>query len=360
MDKLLISINSYNANTGGAIYLKTLFEELKGRGHEVKLICKARKDLSEKSFILGRFEKNFWADLISRFFFSPNFLMIYFLKILSISKKFEEIHFHSSRLIPLALLIKIFANKKVVVHSDNIEYKLSRMLIDSFWEAPIRIFDSILLYFYEKKLFCFVDEVTFITENDEQCLPHSNSSVLPVKIISNIPIEIERIFSKRKTTRKSVIFVANFSYQPNIEAFENIYKVASVLPDVNFRIVGRNARFLNSDLGNIDIYSDVSNSRLENLYLQSHICLSLVSSGGGMKTKVAEAMSYNLPVVATKHSLIGYEKVLDSNLIFEVGDQLNEIEIKENIYSASQLYRDEQNMRLFKEYWEQFENYYKI
>jgi len=45
------------------------------------------------------------------------------------------------------------------------------------------------------------------------------------------------------------------------------------------------------------------------LMLNSDIFISPVFQGSGMKTKVLDAISYGLPVLASEHSLIGYEKI---------------------------------------------------
>ena len=42
----------------------------------------------------------------------------------------------------------------------------------------------------------------------------------------------------------------------------------------------------------------------------AYMVLVPIFDGGGMKVKVAEAMSYNLPVVTTSHGKIGY-KIID-------------------------------------------------
>ena len=68
--------------------------------------------------------------------------------------------------------------------------------------------------------------------------------------------------------------------------------------------------------------------------------LSPVRLGSGMKTKVAEAMSYSLPVLATEHSLIGYEQVSNSDYIvkYEGVDDIDSTIIR-NLIGYSERYK---------------------
>ncbi|WP_407254626.1 glycosyltransferase [Escherichia coli] len=58
---------------------------------------------------------------------------------------------------------------------------------------------------------------------------------------------------------------------------------------------------------NVTFESDIEPERLEQLYLESRLFLCPVRHGSGMKTKIAEALSYGLYVIANTRSTCGYE-----------------------------------------------------
>ncbi|AIN65342.1 glycosyltransferase [Providencia stuartii] len=324
MKKLLVSINSINENTGGGLYLRSLINELSQDNIKLDVICKSSYNDSKKfDNNIIYLKKNFLSDLLSRCLLIPCFLGFYTFKIMSVVKNnnFCSIHFHSSRTIPIALLIRFLYKKPVYVHFDNIEYKLSIKIAKSIKEVPFRILDSIYLLLYEKVLSHYLTGVTFITKNDKDIInPHIINSIIPIKIpTSKSIIPNDLISSRCNSKKKRILFVASFEHAPNVVAAKKVINIAQSFEHCEFLIVGRNAKRLNlfsEKSKNISIHSDVQYSELQKIYLNSHIVLCPVDDGGGMKTKIAEAMSFKLPVVCTTHSAIGYDSVIgQTNLI---------------------------------------------
>ena len=48
---------------------------------------------------------------------------------------------------------------------------------------------------------------------------------------------------------------------------------------------------------------------MEPFFMNADIYVAAVFDGAGMKVKVAEALSYGLPVIGTDHAFIGYENI---------------------------------------------------
>lgn len=89
--------------------------------------------------------------------------------------------------------------------------------------------------------------------------------------------------------------------------------ITNVLPKLNISylltIAGSNP---NSELvklvsNNPNIILISSPSDTKDLFLESELYLAPVFDGAGMKVKIAEALSFGLPVVGTKHAFIGYD-----------------------------------------------------
>ncbi|MCL2596416.1 MAG: glycosyltransferase family 4 protein [Paludibacter sp.] len=107
-----------------------------------------------------------------------------------------------------------------------------------------------------------------------------------------------------------------------------VWLAQRISPFVNatFHIVGNRMDELSAKLkqyNNIVVTGKVSNDELSKYYYESDVFISTLFKGGGMKTKIAEAMMYGLPVIGTKESFIGYE--FDHNLIGINTDDEDEI-----------------------------------
>ena len=321
----MISINSIRETTGGGLYLRSLCKIYSKHYQEFDVACKqleagnhiALESEINKTFL---FKKTCVTDLLSRVIFCPSFLGLYIFSIMKVLKQYDVIHIHSTRNLAIAFIIRNICRKKVIIHADNVEYKLSKSMMSFDRFLLLRIVDFAILFLWERYLIKLsVSEATFITEDDSKYFNIKDFTIIPVKVAAPIGISVKDSYLSRcqNKTPFKVLFVASFSHQPNIEAFKFFFEVASELRDVEFVVAGRYANKLDvKPLKNIKVRSDVSDKELFSLYETSHAVLSLVNSGSGMKTKVAEALSFNLPVVASRHSLIGYGSTINSDLVF--------------------------------------------
>lgn len=333
----LISLNSPVENTGGGIYLRTLLSVFCKIG-QVTLIAKGNKTDNRET--LSRFElhklflfkKNVAADLISRVILQPSFLGAYIFKILLVASQNDIVVLHNARNGFIAFLIKFFLRKKVVLCSDNIEIDILKTTHSaSFFKRVIRGADMVLLFYVERLAYRVPDVVTFITEHDLQrasvdfCKGYKPSYiVLPVLLA--LENKTKSFKFKNKSGVFTVLFTASFDFEPNILAlnfFLNIANSFSSNRDFQFVLAGRGLdAFVDklSSFNNVSYYSNLSSVDMERVFCEADIYLSPVTSGSGMKTKVAEALSYGLPVIATSHSLIGYEAVHHSDFIVNADD----------------------------------------
>lgn len=219
----------------------------------------------------------------------------------------------------LGFLLKKYTGIKLIVHSHNIEGLRFRSLGKWWWK---------LLLFYEKKIHQAADLSFFITE--EERLYAIEQFQLEENTCATITFgtEIEKAVSleEKETAKKEVchrheipesssllLFNASFRYSPNLMALDNI------LSDINPRLAGSGIayRILICGIDLPDSYGQLIEYRSKNviyagfvedvhLYFRAaDIFLNPIIEGGGIKTKVVEALAAGCSVVSFKKGAYG-------------------------------------------------------
>lgn len=187
---------------------------------------------------------------------------------------------------------------KQIYGSENVEYLIYKEFVKSSVPKYFKPFYSYQVKKIEKEERDMVknaDMITVVSDEDKSVFDTiSNSSVATIDngidIASIRPVEIKN--------SKTLLFVGNFSYFPNIEAAEDFYtNTFTKLHDVKLIIVGKNAREKLSFVAdkNVQVMNFVPD--LKDVYINSDIFVFPVRFGGGTNFKVLEAMAYGLPIV---------------------------------------------------------------
>ena len=218
----------------------------------------------------------------------------------------------------LGFLLKKICGVRLIVHSHNIEATRWRGLGKWWWR---------ILWNYEKFTHRQADYNFFIQDEDRyyaiSAFGLKENSCLTVSFGTEIPSapSKEKKLSSRKILHQQfqipedkslLLFNGAFGYSPNREALDNLlFRINPILQD-------RGRSYLILILG-LDIPSSILNSSypdvqvlgfVENLELYLLGCdafLNPVRSGGGIKTKLVEALAYNLTAVSTVHGSIGVD-----------------------------------------------------
>ncbi|EAN2895481.1 glycosyltransferase family 4 protein, partial [Salmonella enterica] len=243
----------------------------------------------------------------------------------------EIIGFHNSRLGLLCLLCRLFyPNKKIILFTDNFEYDLvsqKKLSLGIVWERVIVKFNEWLGL---KK----ANLVSYITNHDKISMEcyygeiNSKSLILPVIFTPGVCKETlskdfsERLLKVQVDERRKLIFTASFDFFPNIDAAHKIISQAKNEKDILFILAGRKLSTLHLPvLDNLIAFNDLSNSEMSSLLCACDIFYSPLVMGSGMKTKVAEALSYGLHIYATEHTMVGYEDIVnDKNCVTVIKD----------------------------------------
>lgn len=219
----------------------------------------------------------------------------------------------------LAFLLKELLKVKIIIRSHNIEGLRFKSLHKWWWK---------ILWYYEKWTHSIADFTFFIQQNDkEYSIANFKSEPNKTAVITSgitwnkPPISAEKEAAKRHLKELHnlpddeiiIFFNGAFDYQPNLTALETI--VYTINPDLmvknNFRykiiICGRNIpeEIVKQTFPNIILAGFAEDIDL--YYKGSDIFINPVSDGGGIKTKLVEALGFNLTAVSTINGAIGID-----------------------------------------------------
>jgi hypothetical protein len=231
----------------------------------------------------------------------------------------------------LGLLLKRTCGIKLVVHSHNIEGLRWKSLGKWWWR---------FLWNYEKITHQQADYNFFIQEDDrnyainafhldeKKCLSVSFGTEIQGPPSAESHESSYRILQKELRIQKDLpllLFNGSFQYLPNREALDNLlFKVNPLLQKKEtpylILIIGLNIpeTIKNVSYPNIMILGFVENLEL---YLTGcNIFLNPVQSVGGIKTKLVEALAFNLNAVSTENGAIGIDPALCNGKLFVCPD----------------------------------------
>ena len=253
----------------------------------------------------------------------------------------------------LIFILKFFTNFKVIIHSHNIESARFRSIGKWWWK---------ILWHYEKWAYENATTIWFITENDKQyaienySIAASKSFVIPYGTnLDSLPLENEIDESKKilkqkhqiKSDDNVLLFNGALGYKPNIDAVKNIVeKINPILLKANYRykiiICGKGLPAEFNDLKDFEniIYAGF----VEDIDLYFKACdvfINPVVDGGGIKTKLVEALGFGKNCVSTKNGAIGVDKNLTEGRLKIVEDNNWNLFADEIIHSFVQQNKNE-------------------
>lgn len=211
----------------------------------------------------------------------------------------------------LAWLLKKFTKVKLAVHTHNIEHERFRSVGKKWWK---------LLRFYEKWTFSFADRVFCISAEDRQYMidnMHIDADkciVIPYGIVRDSPPENKNEVKTAvcrelnlDTDTHLLFFNGALHYKPNADALDVILNEINPLllkHSLKYKILiaGKNLperfdqlrKWTDKNVVFLGFVEDI-----DRYTLASDILLNTVTSGGGIKTKVVEALGMSTTVIST-------------------------------------------------------------
>jgi polysaccharide biosynthesis protein PslH len=168
---------------------------------------------------------------------------------------------------------------------------------------------------FELALIPRFDAMLTVTEADRRFLRETGAATPPVHVV---PICVDTaghpLEGDAERAVDQIVFVGAMFYEPNADAVtyfhREIYpRIRDRAPGVRFVIVGRNPADAVRRLARVDPSVSVTGTveDVRGYYRNSTVFVAPIRHGGGMKTKIVEAMAAGLPVVATSFAMEGIE-----------------------------------------------------
>jgi len=220
----------------------------------------------------------------------------------------------------LGLLLKWFCKVKLVVQSQNIEALRFKSMGKWWWG---------ILWHYEKYVHRHASMNFFITDEDRNYaikkfkLDNEKAMLITYGFeLTHAPSSAERVEAKNILCKRYdidpeeniLLFNGTLDYKPNLDALHTIIEKLSPLlsqhRDFRYKIIICGSRLPAS-------YDDLKQYREQHIvyagfvdditicYRGTDILINPVIDGGGIKTKVVEALGYNASVVSTKSGAWG-------------------------------------------------------
>jgi hypothetical protein len=220
----------------------------------------------------------------------------------------------------LGILLKYFCNISLVVHSHNIESERFKSIGKWWWR---------ILAYYEKLTYKSADTCFFINDEDKEYAvqyfnleKHKCTTITYGFELSEPPSSQEKTIAKNflqskykiDVQDKLLLFNGTLNYKPNLEALEIILKKITpvLLNNTNFKytiiICGKNLPAAYDELNEYRDKNIIFAGFVDDIspyFKGADIFINPVIEGGGIKTKIVEALGYNLSVVSTKSGAVG-------------------------------------------------------
>lgn len=209
-------------------------------------------------------------------------------------------------------ILSSFKNKKLIYIAHNIEYdiELSQAKLESIKLLKIcRYIDAYKTKFLEQKLLKKADKIVCVSTSDYKIITkkYKDKTIL-------LPHKIDLNDDKwTGSPDKTLFFCGATWFHPNKEAIEWIVNELSptLSKDIKIKIAGKGTDELSESCkrDNIEFLGFVSQEELYNLYKTSSAFICPIIHGSGVKIKVTEALSFGMPIIATKESLEGLDYI---------------------------------------------------
>jgi len=206
--------------------------------------------------------------------------------------------------------------KKIIYDSHNVELDLKKSMLPTNSTAETLLNK---LFAMERDACQYSDLVLACSDEDRVRLIelyNANEDIIVtipngVDTVENAYIGFkERELLKEKygiSEEKIIVFIGSW-HKPNLEAVEEILTMAKELTDCKFIIMGGlNGAFTDRTIpGNVVFTGSVSNEMKRMIFSVADIAINPMLHGSGTNLKIAEYISFGIPVVTTKIGARGY------------------------------------------------------
>ena len=241
----------------------------------------------------------------------------------------------------LALVIKWFTSVSFIIHSHNIESLRFKSIGKWWWK---------ILWHYERFIHIHADHSFFITEEDRQYaiqhfgIPADKAWVVTFGIERNqCPTKEEKLQAFKQVRQQYgildeehlLLFAGAFNYGPNMDAYKVIRdQICPALDKLRFPykmlVCGGGLEMEKPTFSNIIIAGFVKDIHL--YFKAADVFVNPIMDGGGIKTKLVEALGNNTNAVSTEKGSIGLNQALTGDKLLIVTQ--NDLQLFANMIIA--------------------------
>lgn len=219
----------------------------------------------------------------------------------------KSVFLSSSKFGKLAFLIKKYdSNIKVYTFFHNIEkqYTLEEYRVNPSFKnwliAKITEYNELMACNYSDKFILLNNRDNILLK---KIYNRETNILIPTTFIDKYQ---PHLTNKDKKKTQFILLFVGYAFFANIEGIKWFIKnVLSDLQNCKLQIVGSGMDKVFTTTSNIEVHGYVED--LASFYYQADAVILPIFSGGGMKTKTAEALMYGCPIVGTKEAFEGYE-----------------------------------------------------
>ena len=234
----------------------------------------------------------------------------------------------------LIMLIQRTTRCKVIVHAHNIEAERFKSIGKAWWK---------LLWYYERLAFSKADQIWFKTSNDRLYdqqvyqLPSLKCKIIPYGVeLDQIPANetlaqaCDKVKHRHAIHKEElvVLFNGTLSYKPNLDALMDI------LQEINPRLIEKNipykiiicGRSLPEHLQKLEKWKEKNIiycgfvEDIDEYFMASDIFLNPLTDGGGIKTKLVEALGFGKLCISSVNGAIGVDAAYTNGRLVIVED----------------------------------------
>lgn len=231
-----------------------------------------------------------------------------------LQKQYEAIQVEYPTLFPVAKKLSEELGADLYYDFHNVEYEL----IDEHRDDLVGKWRKFRMKRREKEAAEKSSESFCCSERDKELL-WGIPNVIPNSInLENYSDSYEK--PQEYGESKIALFLGVMRYQPNVEAAENIEKIAEQMPDWKFALVGRKPSEKVREIGernqNIIVTGEVE--RVDSYLQHADVCLAPLESGSGTRLKILEYLAYEKPVISTQKGAEGLQRIDSVKIIDEI------------------------------------------
>jgi glycosyltransferase involved in cell wall biosynthesis len=310
--------------SGGQKFISKFFEHLsKETDLTVVSVAENQKDLAPYKILplLKRsFSRYYDRSLVSK------------LTQLIHEEKFDVIIWEHPYYSWLANKIRKNTGIRTIIHTHNIEYQRFKSLGKCWWPILRR---------YEKNCLQKADAIFFITPEDRDFaiqswkIANEKTALVPFGIDNDqFPVDRQSVSEKIRQkfgigpNEKIILFNGLLSYLPNLDALNVILDIINPIllkTDIKYKIIVC-GKGLPADMNSLLTYSDKNIlfagfvDDIESYFKAADIFLNPVQKGGGIKTKMVEAIGYGCTVISTATGATGMNRDVCNDKLIVVRD----------------------------------------